>query len=90
MMQILADVFDLQCVRVAGPSSAGRGAAICAAVATGTVCSFAEGVERFASRPERTVPCPDQTNVYRRLGEVYRDVRDATDPIYRRTWDIVG
>lgn len=90
MTQILADVLDLGCLRLDGGSSAGRGAAICAAVAAGLVPTFSEGVERFAVVTDRTEPIPGNTEVYRRLDEVYRDVRATTDEIYRRTWEALG
>ncbi|MFC7456343.1 FGGY-family carbohydrate kinase [Brachybacterium sp. GCM10030267] len=90
MTQILADVFGLETVRLAGGSSAGRGAAICAAVATGIVPSFREGAERFAVVADRTAPLAENAEVYRQLGAVYRDVRGVTDRIYRRTWEVVG
>ncbi|WP_193105781.1 FGGY-family carbohydrate kinase [Brachybacterium sp. FME24] len=90
MTQILADVFDLECLRLDGGSSAGRGAAICAAVATGLVPSFQEGVARFAVVTDRTVPIPGNTATYQQLLAVYRDVRPVTDEIYRRTREAVG
>ncbi|MGB7449587.1 MAG: FGGY family carbohydrate kinase [Ornithinimicrobium sp.] len=90
MTQILADVFGLECHRLGGPSSAGRGAAICAAVGTGTVSSFGEAVERFAVVSDRTFPRAANAGIYRDLGAVYRDVRGLTDGVFRRTWDVVG
>lgn len=90
MTQILADVFDLECLRLEGGSSAGRGAAICAAVATGLVPTVSAGVERFAVVTDRTEPLPENTEIYRDLETVYRDVRAATDGIYRRTRETLG
>ncbi|MBP2410244.1 FGGY-family carbohydrate kinase [Brachybacterium fresconis] len=90
LTQILADVFDLECLRLEGGSSAGRGAAICAAVATGLVPTVSDGVERFAVVTDRTEPIPENTEIYRDLETVYRDVRAATDGIYRRTRETLG
>ncbi|GAA1487957.1 FGGY-family carbohydrate kinase [Brachybacterium sacelli] len=90
MTQIVADVFGLECVRLDGGSSAGRGAAICAAVATGLVPTFHEGVDRFAVVKDRTAPISGNTRIYQELAEVYRDVRSTTDQIYRRSRAILG
>lgn len=90
LTQILADAFGLECVRLEGGSSAGRGAAICAAVGVGLAPSFRDAVGRFAVVSDHTEPNRENTEFYRSLGAIHRDVRDRTDPIYRRLSELVG
>jgi sugar (pentulose or hexulose) kinase len=92
MMQIMADVFGLPTVRVVGDSAAGRGAAICAAVATGVHASFPDAVRAMVVEREVTRPSSDPAVAerYAALGAVLADVRAHTDAIYRRTAAIVG
>lgn len=88
-VQIIADVFEVPCLRLSGGSSAGRGAAICAAVGTGLVDGFDEAVEQFVKVSDCTEPRPDSSAVYRRLRPVHRDARKATDDLYRRLSEVV-
>jgi sugar (pentulose or hexulose) kinase len=90
MMQIVADVFQLPSVRVVGDSAAGRGAAICAAVATRVHPSFEAAVAAMVVERDVTPPQPGKAAVYDALRAVHADVTAQTDAIYRRTAAIVG
>ncbi|MEQ3553158.1 FGGY-family carbohydrate kinase [Pseudonocardia nematodicida] len=90
MMRIVADVFGLPAVRIAGDSAAGRGAAICAAVATGVHPSFDDAVAAMVTERDRHEPEKAHTDLYDALRAVHRDVRSHTDDLYRRTHAIVG
>lgn len=90
MMQITADVFQLPSIRVVGDSAAGRGAAICAAVATGVHPSFAAAARAMVVERDRTTPRPECAAVYDALRAVHADVAAHTDAVYRRTAAIVG
>jgi sugar (pentulose or hexulose) kinase len=90
MMQILADVFQRPTSRVVGDSAAGRGAAICAAVAVGVHPSFADAVRAMVVERDRFAPDPLHAEIYDELRAVHRDVTARTDALYRRTAAIVG
>ncbi len=90
MMQVMADVFQVPTIRVVGDSAAGRGAAICAAVATGVHPSFAAAAEAMVVERDRTTPRPEHAAVYDALRAVHADVTAHTDAVYRRTAAIVG
>jgi sugar (pentulose or hexulose) kinase len=88
-MQVFADVFALTASRARGPGGASLGSAVCAAVAAGLYPDF----ERAAAGMEkpRDTFRPQDANVatYERLDrEVFRGLRDATDPVLERTWPI--
>ncbi|PCN46731.1 sugar kinase [Curtobacterium sp. 'Ferrero'] len=90
MMQITADVFQRPTVRVVGDSAAGRGAAICAAVATGVHPSFADAVSAMVVERDRFEPDPTTASVYDALRAVHADVTAHTDALFRRTAAVVG
>lgn len=89
MMQIHADVHGVPARRAEASSAAGLGSAICAAVGLGVYPGFDEAVDAMVRPGEIFLPGQDH-HLYRRLEDVYRDVRDHTDAIYRRTYDIFG
>ena len=90
MMRVMADVFQTPAVRMVGDSAAGRGAAICAAVATGVHPSFAAAAEAMVVERDRFTPDPSTATVYDALRAVHADVTAHTDDLYRRTAAIVG
>ena len=90
MMQIMADVFQTPTIRIVGDSAAGRGAAICAAVATGVHPSFAEAARVMVVERDRFAPDPATAAVHDALRQVHADVTRHTDAVYRRTAAIVG
>ncbi|WP_155838756.1 FGGY-family carbohydrate kinase [Arthrobacter castelli] len=90
MMQIMADVFEVPTLRMQGDSAAARGAAICAAVGTGSYASFADAVHAMVRHRDTFTPNPDNAGIYRSLRAVHEDATAHTDAIYRRTSGIVG
>ncbi|MFB6550841.1 FGGY-family carbohydrate kinase [Streptomyces sp. NPDC056405] len=90
MMQIHADVHGVPARRAEASSAAGLGAAICAAVGLGVHADFEEAVTKMVRPGEVFLPNRDNHDLYRRLEAVHRDVRDHTDALYRRTYDIFG
>lgn len=90
MLQIMADVFQLPTSRIVGESAAGRGAAICAAVATGVHPSFEAAVAAMVSQRDRFEPDAANAGIYRALGPIHQSVTEQTDVIYRRTAAVVG
>ncbi|GGL02569.1 sugar (pentulose or hexulose) kinase [Curtobacterium luteum] len=90
MMQVMADVFQRPTIRVVGDSAAGRGAAICAAVATGVHPSFDAAAAAMVVERDRFAPDPEHAAVYDALRAVHADVTAHTDAVYRRTAAIVG
>jgi len=90
MMRVMADVFQLPTIRIVGDSAAARGAAVCAAVATGVHPSFAAAAEAMVVERDRFAPDPSTAEVYDALRAVHADVTAHTDDLYRRTAAIVG
>jgi sugar (pentulose or hexulose) kinase len=88
-MQIFADVFGIPASRTVGPSGASLGAAICAAVATGVHPDFQTAVARMTQPRQSFAPNAANAEAYRRLNAaVYRDIREATDPVHERSFPI--
>ncbi|MFD5700387.1 FGGY-family carbohydrate kinase [Streptomyces lasiicapitis] len=90
LLQIHADVHGIPAHRAAAASAAGLGSAICAAVGLGTYADFDEAVDAMVRPGETFLPSEENHDLYRRLEEVYRDVRGHTDAIYRRTYEVFG
>ena len=88
-MQIFADAFGIPSSRAAGPSGASLGAAICAAVATGAYPDFQTAVARMEKPRQTFAPNPANADVYRRMNAaVYREIRNATDQVFERSFPI--
>jgi len=90
MMRIFADVFGLPARRAEITGGAGLGAAICAAVGTGVHPSFEEARAAMVRPGAEFAPDADHHRLYARLGAVHREVRQHTDPLYRRLHEITG
>ncbi len=90
MMRVMADVFQLPTIRIVGDSAAGRGAAICAAVATGVHPTFDAAARAMVVERDRSAPVAANAAVYDALRAVHADVTAHTDAVYRRTAAIVG
>lgn len=90
VLSIIADVAGLPTRRAERPDAAGLGAAICAAVGT-DVHPDVDAAIAAMTRPGPVVD-PDHAthDRYARLGEVHRQVRDRTDPLYRQLADLTG
>ncbi|MFI9025499.1 FGGY-family carbohydrate kinase [Streptomyces sp. NPDC053560] len=90
MMQIFADVFGVPAHRAEVNDAAGLGAAMCAAVGTGTHATFDDARDAMARPGKVFTPDPANHALYTRLGKAYRRIQDHTDPVYRETWDVTG
>ncbi len=86
--QIFADVFGLPVARSTVPSGAGLGAAICAAVGSGTHPTWDEALTRMVRWRAPVAPIEANHERYRRLAEVYDDVPRFTDAIYRSSFEL--
>lgn len=88
-MQIIADAFGIPSSRATGPSGASLGAAICAAVAVGVYPNFPAAVAQMAKPRQAFATNPENTDVYCRMNAaVFREIRNATDPILERSYPI--
>ncbi len=84
-MQIIADVFGIPTERNVVNSSAGMGAAICVAVASGVYDSFDTAIKEMVRIKDRFTPVEENVKLYKRLNEtVYRDVTKETDSICQK------
>jgi sugar (pentulose or hexulose) kinase len=82
-VQIFADLLEAP-IEVADGSEAGaRGAAICAAVATGIHASHGDAVDAMVGLERAHDPDPDRTETYRHLQRTFREALDRIEP----TWD---
>ncbi|MGA1555256.1 MAG: FGGY-family carbohydrate kinase [Ilumatobacteraceae bacterium] len=91
-MQIIADVFGVPARRLrlhSGSSPASVGAAACAAAAVGLHPSIDDAALAMAPSHERVEPRPEPQALYGRIaGELEPHLRDATDPLYRRSYPL--
>jgi sugar (pentulose or hexulose) kinase len=89
-LRIVADAFGAPASRaVGGGSGAGLGAAICAAVATGSHPDVETAVARMTRPRESFTPDSDTTRLYERMRDaVVSDLRRATDPVLERAFPI--
>lgn len=82
MMQIVADAFDRPARRAHG--GAELGSAICAAVGLGVHRDFDEAVAAMVRPGKQFSPDAATHAQYRELHQVHQEVRDYTDPLFRR------
>ncbi|WP_375002982.1 FGGY-family carbohydrate kinase [Aeromicrobium sp. CTD01-1L150] len=82
VMQIVSDVFDRPAQRSAVPDAAGLGAAICAAVGAGVHRDVETAVEAMMRPGDVFGPDPDARRRYREVRQVYRGLRERTDPLH--------
>lgn len=76
-------------IRVADGSEAGaRGAAICAAVATGVYPSHADAVDAMVGVERTHDPDPDRIGTYRHLRVTFREALDRIEPTWERLEDL--
>lgn len=91
-MQIIADVFGVDAHRLdlpPGASPAALGAAACAAAAIGLHPSIEAAALAMAPSRHRIAPRPGPHALYGRIADdVHPLLREATDPIYRRTYPL--
>ena len=89
-MQIFADVFGLKAERNVVNGAAGVGAVICAAVAIGLYPDFPTAVARMVRTQDVFQPVPANVDLYRRLNEVYPQIRGQVEPVLKESYQIFG
>ena len=83
-VQVFADLLE-EGIEIADGSEAGaRGAAICAAVATGVHASHAEAVDAMVGVERAHDPDPDRAETYRHLQATFREALDRIEPTWER------
>ena len=88
-MQIFADVFNVPTLRNRENSSAGIGAAICAAVAVGAYDTYETAVDRMVRIEDTFEPIAFNAGVYEKMNtRAYRDLTGHTDAIFQKTHTI--
>ena len=87
-MQIFADVFNIPAVRNVVNGAAGLGSAICGAVAAGVYDSFDEAVANMVRIKDEFKPDQKNTELYAKVGEIYKDITNHTDDILKKTYEI--
>lgn len=90
MMQIMADSFGLEAVRMERTGAAGLGAAICAAVGSGSYDSFDTAIDAMVRPAARFAPDASNHAIYSRLQRVLPQVRADLEPACRKLSDIAG
>lgn len=89
-MHIFADVFGLEARRARVHDAAGLGSAICAAVGSGLHDGFDEAIAQMVGYEKTLAPDMANCELYRRMSGVYDGIPAATDPIFRRSYQIFG
>ncbi|MFG3658637.1 FGGY-family carbohydrate kinase [Streptomyces sp. NPDC047706] len=89
IMQIFADVFDVPARRAAA-GGAGLGAALTAAVATGTYPDFDGAVDAMVRTGEAFTPVPANHALYTKLRKIHAEARRHTDGLYRESYELFG
>ncbi len=87
-MQIFADAFGIPASRCSH-GGASLGAAMCAASAVGIYPDIDAAAEAMAAKREMFMPNRHTGNLYQAMiDSVYLDIRDATDPLYQRSYPL--
>ncbi|MFD7437983.1 FGGY-family carbohydrate kinase [Streptomyces sp. NPDC059861] len=90
MMQIFADVFGVPARRCAVVGAAGLGAAITAAVATGTYPDFDTATDAMVRPGEVFTPASAPHALYAKLQKIHAEARRHTDGIYEKSYELFG
>ncbi len=89
-MQIFGDVLEMPVARPAVASAASLGAAVCAAVGAGLQPDVVTAARHMVRLGERFAPEPGAVAVYGRLRAVHASIRERTDPVLARSYEIFG
>ena len=90
LMQIFADVLSLPVERTAVSGSAGLGAAICAAVASGAYHSFEEAVHAMVRTERRFLPNREAAALYAQVNCIYQTLPASIDGPLRKSFPLFG
>lgn len=90
-MQIFADVFGMPSVRNEVNNAAGVGAVICAAVGVGAYPDYETAVSKMVRIKDSFEPNPENTKLYAAIEKnVYRGIKEYSDPINREIYKLFG
>ena len=89
-MQIFADVLGKPVTRPGSNSSAGLGSAICAAVGLGIWSDFDIAAEKMVRGGVPFEPIVDNTVIYEKLNDVYKNLDRFGDDLFQKTYSIFG
>lgn len=90
-MQIFADVLNKPVSRARDSGPAGLGSAICAAVASGVYEDFPAAANAMVKKGDAYPPDLANAALYARLnGEVFKNLADFGDEVFRKTYPIFG
>lgn len=90
-MQIFADTFGIKSVRNVVNNAAGIGAAINAAVGLGCYPDYDTAIDNMVRIRDSYEPNLENTKVYDQvIKEVYMDIKDYSDPVNKKIYDIFG
>ena len=81
--QIVPDVLGITLFRTENSDSS-FGSAMLAGVATGVFDSFDNAIEKFTKKISETRPTPENTKLYRKQFEIYKEIHDALAPVYQK------
>lgn len=90
MMQIMADCFGIPTVRMRMNNAASLGAAMCAAVGTGTYASFDEAVAAMSHEGQTYQPIPANQRIYDALRPIQASLPAELAEVDRRIYEVVG
>lgn len=89
-MQIFADVFGIPASRNVVNGSASLGSAICVAVAVGAYDDYDIAVEKMVKVRDKFLPNQENTDLYKRINEVYKNIPVYTDEILKKLYFILS
>ena len=90
-MQIFADVFGIRSVRNVINNAAGLGAAINAAVGVGEYPDYETAIDNMVRIRDGFEPNLEHTKVYDDIiNNIYRNIKDYSDPINQKIYDMFG
>lgn len=90
-MQIFADAFGIKSVRNVVNNAAGLGAAINAAVGVGYYSDYETAIDHMVKIRDSYEPNLENTKVYDQIiNEVYRDIKEYSDPVNKKIYEIFG
>ncbi len=90
-MQIFADVFGIKSVRNVINNAAGLGAAINAAVGVGAYADYETAIDKMVKIRDGFEPNLENTKIYDKvINYIYSDIKDYSDPINKKIYEIFG
>lgn len=90
-MQIFADVFGIKSVRNVVNNAAGIGAAINAAVGVGCYPDYETAIDNMVKIRDYYEPNSENTEIYDKvINQIYKDIKDHSDPVNKKIYNIFG